>query len=75
MPPVNHVDVAPVLMAVFTRVSSARIGTWLARYDVGRLRMARGIAEGVENTNYFVDTDAGAYVLTLIERIAVPDLR
>lgn len=43
-------------------------------YDVGQLRQARGIAQGIENTNYFVDTDRSTYVLTLIERIAVGDL-
>lgn len=43
-------------------------------YDVGQLRQARGIAQGIENTNYFVDTDRSRYVLTLIERISVSDL-
>jgi homoserine kinase type II len=61
-------------MAVFTPVSNDQLGAWLARYDVGRLRQARGIAQGIENTNYFVDTDGGAWVLTLIERIRVGDL-
>jgi len=61
-------------MAVFTALSHEQIAQWLARYDVGRLRQARGIAQGIENTNYFVDTEHGAYVLTLIERIPVRDV-
>ncbi len=56
-------------MAVFTPVSEAQLETWLERYDVGRLLVARGIAQGIENTNYFVDTEGGRWVLTLIERI------
>lgn len=61
-------------MAVFTAVSNVQIANWLAHYDVGRLRQATGIAQGIENTNYFVDTDLGTYVLTLIERIPVQDV-
>jgi homoserine kinase type II len=61
-------------MAVFTVVAQDQIGNWLAGYNVGRLRTAQGIPQGVENTNYFVDTDRGAYVLTLIERIPVTEL-
>jgi homoserine kinase type II len=61
-------------MAVFTAVSHEQVAHWLARYDVGPLRQARGIAQGIENTNYFVDTERGSYVLTLIERIPVQDV-
>ena len=61
-------------MAVFTVVTQDQIGSWLAGYDVGHVRSAEGIPQGVENTNYFVDTDGGAYVLTLIERIPVQDV-
>ena len=61
-------------MAVFTPVSDDQLRAWLTRYDVGELRQARGIAQGIENTNYFVDTAGGVYVLTLIERIPVADV-
>ena len=67
-------DVKTSFMAVFTAVSHVQIANWLAHYDVGRLRQAHGIAQGIENTNYFVDTERGAYVLTLIERIPVQDV-
>ena len=62
-------------MAVYTQVSAEALGAFLARYDVGELVSAKGIAEGVENTNYLVDTTAGRYILTLHERrVAADDL-
>jgi len=56
-------------MAVFTPVSREPLAGWLARYPVGALRSFEGIASGIENTNYFVDTSAGRWVLTLFERL------
>lgn len=56
-------------MAVFTSVTHAQLADWLARFPVGALRDWRGIAEGIENTNYFVDTEGGRWVLTLFERL------
>ncbi|MEI7446584.1 MAG: phosphotransferase, partial [Burkholderiales bacterium] len=56
-------------MAVFTPVAREQLEAWLARLPVGALLEYRGIAEGIENTNYFVDTDGGRWVLTLFERI------
>lgn len=61
-------------MAVFTPVTEVQLEGWLAHYDVGRLLRAQGIAQGIENTNYFVDTERGTWVLTLIERISPEDL-
>ncbi|WP_375271681.1 homoserine kinase [Sphingomonas sp.] len=62
-------------MAVYTHVSAEALGRFLARYDVGELVSAKGIAEGVENSNYLVDTTAGRYILTLYERrVAADDL-
>jgi len=62
-------------MAVYTHVSAEALGTFLARYDVGELVSAKGIAEGVENSNYLVDTTRGRYILTLYEkRVAAGDL-
>ena len=49
--------------------------TFLQSYDVGELVSAKGIAEGVENSNYLVDTTRGRYILTLYEkRVAADDL-
>jgi homoserine kinase type II len=56
-------------MAVFTPVAREQLEAWLAARPVGRLHGFAGIAEGIENTNYFVETDAGRWVLTLFERI------
>jgi homoserine kinase type II len=56
-------------MAVFTPVSRDQLESWLARYPVGALASFEGIASGIENSNFFVDTDAGRWVLTLFERL------
>ena len=56
-------------MAVFTPVSRPELEHWLAGYDLGALISHEGIASGIENTNYFVDTERGRFVLTLFERL------
>ena len=62
-------------MAVYTHVSAEALSAFLARYDVGELVSAKGIAEGVENSNYLVDTTQGRFILTLYEkRVAANDL-
>ena len=55
-------------MAVYTQVSAEALSTLLADYDVGGLVSAKGIAEGVENSNYLVDTTSGRFILTLYEK-------
>lgn len=55
-------------MAVYTHVSEAELRAALQDYDVGALRAFRGIAEGVENTNYSIKTDRGRFILTLFEK-------
>jgi homoserine kinase type II len=54
-------------MAVFTPVSEADLTRFIAGYDLGRLIGFKGIAEGVQNTNYFVQTEAGRFILTIYE--------
>ena len=62
-------------MAVYTQVSSEEMSAFLHRYDHGTLISAKGIAEGVENSNYLIETTAGRYILTLYEkRVNVDDL-
>lgn len=59
-------------MAVYTEVGDDDLATFLARYDVGGLLSYKGIAEGVENTNYVVHTTAGTFILTLYEKRVDP---
>jgi homoserine kinase type II len=63
-------------MAVYTQVSAEEMAALLARYeDAGELVSAKGIAEGVENSNYLVETDRHRFILTLYEkRVDVGDL-
>ncbi|HQN11828.1 MAG TPA: homoserine kinase [Quisquiliibacterium sp.] len=61
-------------MAVFTPVSRAQLEPWLDRYDCGRLLALEGIPSGIENSNFFVDTERGRFVLTLFERLAFEQL-
>jgi homoserine kinase type II len=61
-------------MSVYTKVTEAELGNWLKAYSVGTLVELKGIAAGIENTNYFVTTTHGRYVLTLFERLPAKDL-
>lgn len=62
-------------MAVYTQVSAEALARFLEGFDAGELVSAKGIAEGVENSNYFVETSKGRYILTLYEkRVAAGDL-
>ena len=62
-------------MAVYTDVSVEDLETFLADYDLGKLLSYKGIAEGVENSNFLLHTDAGYFILTLYEkRVAAADL-
>lgn len=56
-------------MAVFTEVSESQAQDLLYRLNLGELSALRGIEGGIENTNYFVTTNQGEYVLTLFERL------
>jgi homoserine kinase type II len=63
------------LMAVYTDVTAEDLGAFLAGYDIGELLAYKGIAEGVENSNFLVHTSQGNFILTLYEkRVAVRDL-
>jgi len=61
-------------MSVFTPVSESELAGWLNRYAVGAPLALEPIAAGIENTNYFVTTAAGRFVLTLFERLPVSQL-
>ncbi|HID00880.1 MAG TPA: homoserine kinase [Piscirickettsiaceae bacterium] len=55
-------------MSVYTTITQDELVQFLSQYDVGQLKAFEGISEGIENTNYFVDTDQGRYVLTIFEQ-------
>ena len=62
-------------MAVYTDVAAEELAGFLAGYDIGELPAYKGIAEGVENSNFLVHTSAGNFILTLYEkRVAAADL-
>ena len=52
-------------MAVYTDVSSEELTSFLAGYEIGELLAYKGIAEGVENSNFLVHTSRGNFILTL----------
>jgi homoserine kinase type II len=60
-------------MAVYTAVSDQDLALFLGNYDIGRAVSFKGIAEGVENSNYFLLTDQGPYILTLYEKRVTPE--
>jgi homoserine kinase type II len=55
-------------MAVYTEVTDEELSAFLGTYDLGRVLACKGIAEGVENSNYFLQTEAGSFILTLYEK-------
>jgi len=61
-------------MAVYTEVSFDEAAAFLNALNLGQLQNIKGAAGGIENTNYFVDTDQGQYVLTLFERLSFEQL-
>jgi homoserine kinase type II len=62
-------------MAVYTEVDDNDLEKFVAQYDIGTAMSCKGIAEGVENSNYLLQTDRATYILTLYEkRVAEADL-
>lgn len=61
-------------MSVYTPVSEAELTRWLGNYSIGALTACEPIKSGIENTNYFVTTTQGRYVLTLFERLPADEL-
>ncbi len=55
-------------MAVYTSVDEAALAKFLADYAIGSPRSFKGIAEGVENSNYLLVTEKGRFILTLYEK-------
>lgn len=61
-------------MSVYTQVERSELEDFLCNYQIGELIDYQGIANGIENTNYFVTTTKGEYVLTLFEELTHKDL-
>src|SRR5689334_24642131 len=62
-------------MAVYTDVAADELAEFLKNYEIGELLSYKGIAEGVENSNFLLHTDSGHFILTLYEkRVAKSDL-
>lgn len=59
-------------MAVYTEVDDEELEAFVAGYDIGGLISAKGIAEGVENSNYLIQTTRGPWILTLYEKRVAP---
>lgn len=60
-------------MAVYTEVPDGMLAEFIAEYDIGHAVSFKGIAEGVENSNYLLQTDVSNYILTLYEKRVNPD--
>ena len=61
-------------MSVYTSVSPEQLSAWLQDFALGKLLDLKGIASGITNTNYFVTTETGRYVLTLFEHNTADEL-
>ena len=60
-------------MAVYTEVSNDDLERFVAEYDIGQVRSIKGIAEGVENSNYLLQTESGVFILTIYEKRVKPE--
>jgi homoserine kinase type II len=61
-------------MAVFTPVSLDDLTHWIQQFDLGKALALKGISSGIENSNFFVTTEAGEYVLTVFEKLTFEQL-
>lgn len=61
-------------MSVYTRVDDAQMQQLLEHYAIGRFQSLQGIAQGITNSNYFLHTDQGSYVLTVFEVLTQAEL-
>ena len=60
-------------MAVYTDVPDDALNAFVSAYDIGGVLACKGIAEGIENSNYLLQTERGAFILTLYERRVAPE--
>ena len=55
-------------MAVYTKLSENNLKDFFSKYNLGKLLNYKGIKEGIENTNYFIHTEKGKFILTVYEK-------
>jgi homoserine kinase type II len=60
-------------VAVYTEIGDDELEAFVAEYDIGGVIACKGIAEGVENSNYLLQTERGIYILTIYEKRVDPD--
>ena len=60
-------------MAVYTDVPDDALEAFVSAYDIGGILSCKGIAEGIENSNYLLQTEQGSFILTLYERRVAPE--
>lgn len=61
-------------MAVFTPVSLDDLTHWMTQFDLGKPLAIKGISSGIENSNFFLTTEAGEFVLTIFEKLTFEQL-
>lgn len=61
-------------MAVFTPVTLDDLSQWITQFDLGKALAIKGIPSGIENTNFFITTEFGEYVLTIFENLSFEQL-
>ena len=61
-------------MAVFTALNLDDIGQWITQFPLGKPLALKGIASGIENSNFFLSTERGEYVLTIFENLSFEQL-
>ena len=55
-------------MAVYTKINKKNINSFIKNYNIGTIQKFKGIKEGIENTNYFLQTSKGKFILTIYEK-------
>ena len=55
-------------MAVYTKLTENNLKDFFIKYNLGKVLNYKGIEEGIENTNYFIKTEKGKFILTLYEK-------
>ena len=55
-------------MAIYTKLDKEKISSILSNYKLGSIKKFEGIKEGIENTNYSLETEKGKYILTIYEK-------